>query len=193
LLEIAQAEFGFYPDWGMDVVVRAEGDLQQVAPLARSVMRELDPALPLFAARPLAELVQESLGARRRVLALLGSFSVLALALATIGLYGVLSQLARERTREFGVRLALGARAGQLGAMLLRDGLGLTGLGVALGAGLAFVAGRVLGTLLHGVEPGDPATLVAAAGLLVAAATVAALPTLRRVRRLHPAAVLRDE
>jgi predicted permease len=111
-----QGRFGFYPDWGMDVVVRSGGELQTLAGQVRGVVQELDPGLPIFAVRTLDELVQGSLGPRRGVLRVLGAFSLLALLLAAVGLYGLLAQLAAERTREFGVRLALGARPAQVGA-----------------------------------------------------------------------------
>ena len=190
---LAQAEFGFYPDWGMDVVLRAPSGPQHLLPLVRDVLRELDPTLPAFAARGLDELVEESLGARRGVLRLLGAFSALALLQATIGLYGVLAQLARERSREFGVRLALGAGGPRLAASLLADGLRLTALGALIGVGGALVAGRALQALLHGVGPGDPLSLAGAAALLGGAATAASLPSVRRVLRLDPAGVLREE
>lgn len=190
---LAQAEFGFYPDWGMDVVLRADANPRHLLPLVRDALRDLDPTLPVFAARALDEIVEESLGARRRVLGLLGAFSVLALVLATVGLYGVLAQLARERAREFGVRLALGARGEHLAASLVADGLRLTAKGALIGTGGALVTGRALQALLHSVGPGDPLSLAVAAALLGAAATAASLPSVRRVLRLDPAGVLRDE
>ncbi len=190
---LAQARFGFYPDWGMDVVVRATADPRSLVPAVRGVLGEMDPTLPAYAVRTLDKLVRGSLGPRRDVLRLLGVFSGLALLLAAIGLYGVLAQLARERAREFGVRLALGARPAQVGALVLGEGLRLAALGTALGLLGAFVAGRALLGLLHGVSPGDPITLVGAACLVFATAAAAALPSVLRTSRLDPAAVLRDE
>jgi predicted permease len=190
---LEQARFGFYPDWGMDVVVRAAGDPRPLAPLVRSVLRELDPTLPAFAVRTLDELVEGGLGTRRTLLRLLGGFSLLALLLAAVGLYGVLAQLARERAREFGVRLALGARPGQLGGLVLRDGLRLAALGAALGLAIALAAGGALRGVLYGVPPEDPVALAAAAGLMLATAAAASLPTALRTVRLDAAATLRDE
>jgi predicted permease len=190
---LEQALFGFYPDWGMDVVVRTTGDPRAVAPLARGLLRELDPTLPAFAVRTLEDVVGQSLGRRRDALRLLGAFSLLALLLAGVGLYGVVAQLARERAREFGVRLALGARPGALGAAVLGEGLRLSALGAVLGSGGALATGRALGALLHGVSPGDPAALAASAGLVLLAAAAAALPSVVRTARLDPAAVLRQE
>jgi predicted permease len=190
---VAQARFGFYPDWGMDVVVRATGDPRPLAPVLRGVLRELDPTLPAYAVQTLDELVRQALGPRRDVLRLLGAFSLLALLLAAVGLYGVLAQLARERAREFGVRLALGGRPAQVGALVLGEGLRLAALGGVLGFAGALVAGRALGGLLHGVSPGDPVALGGTAGLLLATAAAAALPSVLRTARLDPAAVLRDE
>jgi len=190
---LAQARFGFYPDWGMDVVVRATGDPRPLVPALRDVLKELDPSLPAYAVRTLDELLHEALGPRRDVLRLLGAFSLLALLLAAVGLYGVLAQLARERSREFGVRLALGARPAQVGALVLGEGLRLAAFGAAVGLLGALAAGRALQGLLHGVGPGDPATMAVAAGLMVATAAAAALPSVVRTLRLDPAAVLRDE
>ena len=135
----------------------------------------------------------ESVETRQATLRLLGAFSVLALLLSGIGLYGVLAQLARERTREFGVRLALGAPARHLGALVLVDGLRLSSLGALVGALLALGTGRLLGSLLHGVGPGDPLTLSVATALVGSVATIASLPSVRRACRLDPARVLRAE
>lgn len=101
--------------------------------------------------------------------------------------------LARERAREFGVRLALGARPAQVGTLVLAEGIRLTALGAAAGLLGALATGRALQGLLHGVAPGDPITLAAAAVLMVATATAAALPTVLRTARLDPVSVLRDE
>jgi predicted permease len=190
---LAQAEFGFYPDWGMDVVVRSDLESSRLLPLVREAVRDLDASLPLFSVRTLDEVVAASVGTRQGTLRLLGAFSVVALLLAGIGLYGVLAQLARERTREFGIRLALGAPARQLAALVLADGLRLSALGAMLGGLLALGAGRLLASLLHGVGPGDPLTLGAAAALMGAVATIASLPSVRRACRLDPARILRAE
>ena len=190
---LAQSAFGFYPDWGMDVVVRTTADPAALVPHLRRLLRELDPSLPAFAVRTLDGLVTGALGPRREALRLLGAFSLLALLLAAIGLYGLLAQLARERAREFGVRHALGARAPQIAALLFAEGLKLALLGAALGIVGALLSGRALRSLLNGVEPGDPASLVAAAALMLASAALAALPSVIRAARLDPAAVLRQE
>jgi predicted permease len=190
---MAQARFGFYPDWGMDVVVRAAGDPRGLTPSLRRTLRELDPALPAFAVRTLDGLVREALGPRRDVLGLLGVFSLLALVLAAVGLYGLLAQLARERSREFGVRLALGARPSEVGALVFGEGLRLAAAGGALGLVGALFAGRALASLLHEVSPRDPVALGGAALLLAATAAAVALPSVVRSARLDPAAVLRDE
>ncbi len=190
---LAQSEFGFYPDWGMDVVVRTTGDPGALVPHLRRLLRELDPSLPGYAIRTLDEIIARALGPRREALRLLGGFSLVALLLAGIGLYGLLAQLARERAREFGIRLALGARAPQVGALVLAEGLKLALLGTALGLGGALVTNRALRSLLHGVDAGDPASLAASAVLMLACVVLAALPSMTRAVRLDPAAVLRQE
>ena len=192
-IPLAQAEFGFYPDWGMDVVIRTDGEPRALLPRVREAVREMDPGLPLFSVRTLDEVVAESMGTRQATLRLLGAFSAMALLLSGVGLYGVLAQLARERTREFGVRLALGAPALHLGALVLADGLRLSALGVLVGGFLALGAGRLLESLLHGVGPGDPLTLGVAAALMAGVATIASLPSVRRACRLDAARVLRAD
>jgi ABC-type antimicrobial peptide transport system permease subunit len=146
--------------------------------------------------RPLEEQVDASLTQERTVAMLSGFFGVLALLLAGLGLYGVTSYAVSQRHRELGIRMALGAAPrGVVSLVLKRVGL-LLGVGVALGIGLSLLAARAvqatLTTLLHGLEPQDPLTLTAAAGVLAFIGVVAGLIPARRASRIDPASVLRS-
>jgi putative ABC transport system permease protein len=124
---------------------------------------------------------------------LLSAFTALAVALAAVGLYGVVSQSARQRTREIGVRMALGAERRDICRLILREGLGLALAGGALGLVAALAGGRLLGALLFGVRPGDPATLFASSLALGLMALAASLAPAVRASRADPLAVLREE
>jgi ABC-type antimicrobial peptide transport system permease subunit len=113
--------------------------------------------------------------------------------LAALGLYGVVSQSARQRTRELGVRVALGAQRADICRMILGEGLALALIGGAAGLVAAAASGRVLATLLFGVRPADPATLLAAAAVLAALAAAASLAPALRASRADPVAALRDD
>jgi putative ABC transport system permease protein len=189
----AQALFGLFPEWSMDVVVRSSRDPASLAGAVRREVALADPALPVFALRTLDELVASSWARRRAAIALLGAFAAMALLLAAVGVYGVVSQSARQRTREIGVRLALGARPRDISRLVLGEAIALVGAGCAFGLALGWAAGRLLSTLLFGVRPGDPATLAGAAAVLTLVAIAAALLPALRASRVQPLVALRDE
>jgi ABC-type antimicrobial peptide transport system permease subunit len=124
---------------------------------------------------------------------LVGSFAALAALLAAIGIYGVLSYAVRQRTREIGIRMSLGASRGRVLGEVLREGMRLAVLGLAVGIAGAFAAGRVLASLLSEVKPGDPLIFVATAGLLGVVALIACYLPARRAARLDPMTALRYE
>jgi putative ABC transport system permease protein len=130
---------------------------------------------------------------RRYPMLLLAGFAALAVILAAVGIYGVLSYTVGQRTREIGVRMALGARRGDVLRMVLGSGLRLTLLGVVVGAVGAAVAGRALGRLLYGITPTDPVTFGAVALLLTVIATIACYLPARRATRVDPMVALRAE
>ena len=120
-------------------------------------------------------------------------FAGIALALATVGLYGVMSFLVGRRTRELGLRLALGARPSQIMASVVLDGLRLAGLGLMAGLGLSLIVNRALQNALFGVSPTDPVTLIVVASILAVVAAVASLIPARRAMRVDPIVALRTE
>jgi putative ABC transport system permease protein len=141
---------------------------------------------------PMRARLDIALSARRRVLALMAVFAVMALLLAAIGVYGVISFAVAERRHELGIRLALGAAPRQLTGMVLGQGIGLAAFGGAIGIILALAGGRLMAALLYQVPPDDPVTLAAAFALLVAFAALASYLPARRARKVDPLQVLKS-
>lgn len=153
----------------------------------------LDREVPVVRIRTMREVALDAMAGDRFLFTLLLLFGVLALLLAAVGVYGVATQAARARTREIGIRIALGASTRDVARMLVGRGLAFVALGLVMGAAGTFAAGGVLRRLLFRVEPGDPATLMAVAALLSGVAIVATLIPVRRATRLDPASVLSAE
>lgn len=176
----------------LSYVIRTSGDPAQLASAVRSAIQAEDSALPVTALGTMASVVSDSLAGQRFTLRLLGVFATLALLLGAIGLYGTLSCAVAERTRELGIRRALGATDREILGVVADQGLRLTTLGLAAGMLVALAGTRLLQGLLFGVQPTDPATLVLVAiTMLVAAAIAAVVPSMRAVR-LNPLEILRD-
>jgi putative ABC transport system permease protein len=175
------------------VVIRTKGDPESAAPLAIEAVHRLDPDLPVSNVRTMEEVVGTSVAARRFEMALLALFAGLALTLAFIGIYGVLSYAVTQRTQEIGVRMAIGADRGTVLGMVVRDGLRLTAVGIGAGLIGALLLTRVLTSFLYGVSPADPLTLAAAALLLTAAALAASYLPARRAASVEPVVALRNE
>lgn len=159
----------------------------------RSRLADLDPDLPMFQVRPLTDLVSDSAARARLYALLLGAFAGLALLLAAVGLYGVMAYAVARRRPEFGVRIALGARAADIARLVLGRGLGLTVVGAAVGMVGALAGSRLLASLLYGVRPTDAATLVAVPVVLSVVGLAACLIPARRATRTDPMSVLREE
>jgi putative ABC transport system permease protein len=159
----------------------------------RRALAKVDASLPLYNVRSMDEVVAGQAQGQEFLSMLVGSFAGLAALLAAIGIYGVLSYLVTQRTREIGIRMSLGASRARVLAELLREGMQLVLLGMAAGAAGAFAAGRILESLLHEVKPGDPAIFIATAALLAAVALAACYLPARRAARLDPMAALRYE
>jgi predicted permease len=177
---------------GVQLVVRTEGDVSAVRALS-DVVRKLDPAMALVGVETLEEHLQVPLFPARSAGLLVGMFGGLALMLAVVGLYGVIAYSVSQRTVEIGVRMALGARQADIIAMVLRQGIRLTAIGIVIGMALALAVTRVLSSILYGISASDPVTF---AGVTLALALVAMLASYlpaRRAARLEPIRALRAD
>jgi putative ABC transport system permease protein len=183
-------------DWKRwsEFVVRTPGKMEpgMISQLKKMVWK-VDPSIPVTQVRSMAEVMSVSLAEQRFNSLLLGIFAGIALLLAIVGLYGVLAFSVAQRTREIGIRMALGAQARDVLRLVLRQGLALSVLGVAVGILASLTGTRVLRGLLYGVAPTDPATFAAVALLLVAVALVACLIPARRAMKVEPVVALRHE
>ncbi len=182
-------------DGSATIVVRADaGDPLALAPSLRRAIAALDPQLPVSDVRTMDALLRgRALLLPRLATTLAGAFGLLALALAVVGLAGVVAYTVGLRTREFGIRLALGATPGAVVAEVLKDGAALAGIGIAAGVVLALAFARLVRGLLYGVGPADPATFVVIAVALGAAAALASWLPARRAARIDPVEALRSE
>jgi predicted permease len=177
----------------MALVVRTVGDPVTITTAVQRMVKELDPTLPLFDVRPMRGVFAASIAQLSFTIMLLGVAAIVTLLLGAIGLYGVMAYVVALRTRELGVRIALGASPRSIVGMLTSQGVLLTGVGIGAGLLLFFFVARTLRTLLFGVAPTDPITLAAASLLLVAVAALASWIPARRTSLLDPADVMRAE
>jgi putative ABC transport system permease protein len=175
------------------LLVRATGDPVALAPVVRRVVRELDPALPLFGVEPLERTLANSVGQRRFTMLVLGLFAAVALLLAAVGVHGVLSYTVAQRTREIGIRMALGADLREVRRLVLGQGARLAAIGLGLGLLGALALSRLLSALLYGTGVDDPATYASVALALGAVALLATYLPARRATRVHPVEALRYE
>ena len=173
------------------LLIRTAGDAALVMPVARKTVERVDAALPIFSARTLEQQLAPLTAQDRTTAQLAVVFGCVALTLAAIGLYGVLSYGVSRRTGEIAIRIALGAQAGRVISMILRETLGLVAAGMVLGALLAYAAAYIIDSRLYGVAPQDPATLWLAAALLLFVALSAAYLPAHRASRVEPIAALR--
>jgi putative ABC transport system permease protein len=181
------------PSTAMTLVLRTEGDPAGLSADVRSAVTSVDPTLAASSIAPLGSWVEGALETDRFVTSLLGLFAALALVLAAVGLYGVVSYGVTRRMREMGIRLALGAGGVDVRRLVVNGGLRLTLLGIALGLAGSLFLTRVLEALLYDVSVTDPVTFVAMAGVLAAIALLASWLPARRASRADPVAVLREE
>ena len=181
------------PVGSLTFVLRTAGDPASLGRAVEAAVREVDPMQPVSDVRPLTAVVSRSLVRPRVASAALGSFAAAALLLAAVGVYGVVAYGVAQRRAEFGVRLALGAQPGEVVRLVLRQSLVMVVSGVAAGALLAVPVSATLRALLFGVGPGDPATLVGVAVLLVGAGALASYLPARTGTRIDPVTALRGE
>jgi len=182
-----------FPTNFMTLVVRTRDDPMRLAPALTREVRALDANQPLADVKPLDDYLGQSVAQRRFSMTLLAIFSTVALVLAALGIYGVLAYSVAQRTREIGVRMALGARDSAVAGMVVREAFGVVGVGLALGVGGALVLTRVLASLLYEVSPTDPATFAGVAFILGAVALAASYLPARRAARVDPIVALRNE
>ena len=177
----------------MSVFVRTTPGQTLPPDVLRREVEAVDANLPVYGTRPMGEVVGRSLARRRFALTLMGAFAGVALLLAALGIYGVTAFSVAQRTREIGLRIAIGAGRHDVIGMILREGLVTTAVGVAAGLAGSVALTRFLRTLLYAVEPGDPVTLACtAAGLGLVAVAACCAPAARAVR-IDPAVALRSE
>ena len=185
--------FAQEPWWAAYLVVRTAGDPSHVSGIVREAVHALDPGLPIESVQPMTEIVAESTAPPRFRAMLLSLFGAAALLLAVVGIYGVLSYSVGRRTRELGIRVALGAESRDVLRLVIGEGLALTGAGLAAGAAGAAILTRFLATLLFGVGRFDPVTYAGVALALVAAGLLACWVPARRATRVDPVTALRAE
>jgi predicted permease len=173
------------------VVAKTAGDPLAVAGAVRGEIRQLDANLPVANIRPMRDVVSTALATPRLTGFLLGAFAAIALALAAVGIYGVLSYLVSQRTHEIGIRLAVGADRSQVRVMILRHGVTLALAGIVVGLVGAFVLTRLMTTLLYQVQPSDPVTFAAVPLVLIVIAAIASYLPALRATRVSPVQALR--
>ena len=185
--------FAQSPFWGGAVIVKSTLSSAEVAAAIRRDVRAMDKDLPVTDVEDLSALVDASTAQPRFRTILLGLFAAIALILAVTGIFGVISYSVSCRTREIGIRVALGASRSVILQMILRETLVLAFVGLAIGIPCALAASRLVGNFLYGVSPNDPATLTAVALMLAAVAALAGYVPARRAMRVDPMVALRHE
>jgi len=178
---------------GSVMYVRTSNNRDAAFGAVRQAARDLDAKIPIFNLRTLEHQIDQSLLNDRLTATLSTAFGVLATMLAVIGLYGVMAYTVARRTREIGVRMALGAVPGDVVWLVMREVLMLVGSGIVLGVAAASALGRLIASQLYGVTANDPLTIMGAAGLLLAVALLAGYLPARRATRVNPVLALRYE
>jgi len=182
-----------FPGLQTTLLVRVEGDPTALLPSVRAAVRSIDSQLPIFDTRTMVEAVAASIGTQRLSATLIGGFSILALFLAALGLYGVLAYSVTQRTREIGIRIALGSPRSGIYGLIVRRAMMMVGMGIFAGVVLAISCGPLIRHFVYGVAPYDPATILSVAGLLTAITILACLLPARRAVLVDPVQALRTE
>ncbi|MGH9615785.1 MAG: ABC transporter permease [Acidobacteriaceae bacterium] len=186
---LAMAHVWFQPSW----IVRLRGPIVGITGAMQKALAEADPSLPFAGFYSMAELEQHALGMQRIEVMLLGVMAALALLLSVIGVYGLIANLIVQRTREIGIRLALGSSTRQAMLEIGRAGIFATGLGLCVGIAASLLVLHAMKSILYGIRTTDPATLVGTAVVLAVAAMAATFLPTRRIARIDPAKTLREE
>jgi ABC-type antimicrobial peptide transport system permease subunit len=178
---------------GYEVIVHASGNAALLVPTIQRELRGIDPTLLAGGPRTMEDIFRSSLASQRLPMLFTAAFAVLALILAVLGMYGIMAYAVTLRTREIGIRAALGGGRGDILGLVVREGLTTAVIGTALGAAVAVAATRILAGLLYGVTTRDPATFVGATVVLLIASTAACLVPARRAMMINPVEALRAE
>ena len=173
--------------------VRTSGDPMTLAMAARQAIRRVDPDQAILTIAPMTDAVRDALAERRLVLTLVGAFAAAALLLASLGVYGVTASAVTQRTRELGIRMALGADRRSVLWSVISEPARLVFAGLALGLVGTLAGGKLVRSLLYGMAPSDPLTLVVVAAVLLLIALIAALVPARRATRVDPMIALRAD
>ena len=192
-LPMAYAPHSQFYQRGMYTVIRTTSAPEALAPAIRAALASVDASVPMYFAQTVDARYDEALALPRFTAGLVSAFSSLALLLAGVGIFGVTGYAVAQRTREFGIRLALGAQRAHVGALVLGRVAVLTGVGLALGGVLGFALTSLMSGILFGVEPGDPLTMAAVMAAIGLTAMLASLVPLRHAVRVDPAEILRAE
>jgi putative ABC transport system permease protein len=191
--------FAQHPNRNMAMIVRGQpnrteqDNVNQLVGALRQELAALDAGLPFVGTTTLREAIRERISTKRFITVMLGLFALLALVMATVGLYAVMSFAVAQRTHEIGIRMALGARTRDVFAIVLKQGLSLVSVGVILGLMGAFAATRVLGQMLYGITAADPMTYAMVVGLLLTTALMGCIFPARRATKVDPMVALRCE
>jgi ABC-type antimicrobial peptide transport system permease subunit len=194
--DVSGIPFVFVPlgvDSAFSLVLRTARPAEVIVPLMREKLRSVNPTVPLYIAGSLQDNVDGLLANRRGVLWLLGAFAGIALLLSAVGIYGMLAYDVSQRTKEIGIRGAIGASRGQIVALILRQGLWKTGVGLIIGLGGAFFLSRYMRSLLFEVPPTDPLSFGGVSLLLLLVALLASWLPARRAAKIDPMVALRVE
>jgi putative ABC transport system permease protein len=190
---IAYASYRMQPPLGTSILIRSHGDPAALISAMRKAVQDTDPDQPVFDVRTMEQVFGQTRWPYRVFGTLFTLFAVIALVLSAVGIYAVTAYAVTQRTQEIGVRMALGARGGQVSWLILRQGLIQLAIGLALGTAGALAAAPVMRALLVQIKPSDPGTLIAIALVFTVVTVVACLIPARRATRLDPLAALRVE
>ena len=179
------------PSFFMTYVVRTGLNPDSFAGVLRKAVQDVDQNQPVFGVRTMDEVITNQLASRKFSMLLLGLFALLALVLVAVGIFAVISYSVAQRTHEIGIRVALGAKRGDISRMVVAQGVKLTVIGVAVGIAGALALTRMLSSLLYGVKPTDPVTFIGVTLILTAAALLASYIPARRATKVNPIIALR--
>jgi predicted lysophospholipase L1 biosynthesis ABC-type transport system permease subunit len=178
---------------GLSMELRTQRSFAEIMPLIRAAVRAVDPSLPIYQEKTLQMQLDDAAANRRGILWLLGAFAGIALLLSAVGIYGMLAYDVTQRTKEIGIRGAIGATRGQIVTLILQQGLLKAGLGLVLGLAGALALSRFLEKLLYDVKPTDPLVFASVAALLLLVALLASWLPARRAANVNPLVALRHE